>query len=119
MPQDIPATCYGCGKKLKMDHTLSRPWGGLVLERHDNDAKEWDHLGSWALILSTISYTPLINSNTVQGERTRAGARREGDKANNVMYIDREDQWGGIYGRNKESAADLVRGPGQVTVPAE
>ena len=34
MPQDIPATCDGCGKKLSIEYTLSCPKGGLVLARH-------------------------------------------------------------------------------------
>ena len=39
MPQDIPVTCDGCGKSLLIDHALSCPKGGLVLERHDGAAK--------------------------------------------------------------------------------
>ena len=45
MPQDIPATCDGCGKKLLIDHSLSCPKGGLVLARHNDAAKEWGALG--------------------------------------------------------------------------
>ena len=41
MPQDIPATCYGCGKKFSIEHALSCPKGGLVIARHDDAAKEW------------------------------------------------------------------------------
>ena len=48
MPQDIPATCDGCGKKF---------------------------------VPSAITYEPKINSRTVQGERTEAGARQEGGEA--------------------------------------
>ena len=39
MPQDIPATCDSCGKKFLIEHTLSCPKGGLVLERHDDAEK--------------------------------------------------------------------------------
>ena len=39
MPQDIPATCDGCGKKFSIEHALSCPKGGLVLARHDDAAK--------------------------------------------------------------------------------
>ena len=39
MPQDIPATCDGCGKKFSIEHTLSFPKGRLVLARHDDAAK--------------------------------------------------------------------------------
>ena len=49
--------------------------GGLVLARHDDDAKEWGALGSRALVPSAIIYKPKINSRTVHGERTGAGAR--------------------------------------------
>ena len=38
MPQDIPATYDGFGKKFLVEHALSCPKGGLVLERHDNAA---------------------------------------------------------------------------------
>ena len=31
MPQDIPATCDGCGKKFSIEHAVSCPKGGLVL----------------------------------------------------------------------------------------
>ena len=78
MPQDIPATCDGCGKKFSIEHALSCPKGGLVLARHNDAAKEWGALGAWALVPSAITYEPKINSMSVQGERTGAGAREEG-----------------------------------------
>ena len=34
MPQDIPATCDGCGKNFSIEHTLSCTKGGLVLARY-------------------------------------------------------------------------------------
>ena len=100
MPQDIPATCGGCSKKLLIEHALSCPKGGLVLARHDAAAKEWVALGSRALVPSEITYEPKTNSRTVQGERTEAGERQEGGEAGGGM--DR-----------------LVGQPGQVVVPAE
>ena len=75
MPQDIPVTCDVCGKKFLIEHALSCPKGGLVLAQHDDAAKEWGALGSRALVISAITYEPKINSSTVQGKRTRAGAR--------------------------------------------
>ena len=39
MPQDIPATCNGCGKKFSIEHALPCPKFGLVLARHDDAAK--------------------------------------------------------------------------------
>ena len=78
MPQDTPATCDGCGKKFSIEHALSCPKGGLVLARHDAAAKEWGALGARALVPSAITYEPKINSRTMQGERTGAGARQEG-----------------------------------------
>ena len=39
MPQEILATCNGCGKKFLIEHFLSFPNGGLVLARHDNATK--------------------------------------------------------------------------------
>ena len=40
IPQDIPATCDGCGMRFLIEHALSCRKGGLVLERHDDAAKE-------------------------------------------------------------------------------
>ena len=78
MPQDIPATCDGCGKNFSIKHDLSCPNGGLVLARHNDAAKEWGSLGARALVPSAITYEPKINSRKVQGERTGARARQEG-----------------------------------------
>ena len=75
MLQDIPATCDVCGKKFSIKHALSCPKGGLVLAQHDDSAKEWGENGARDLVPSAITYKPKINSRTVQGERTRAGAR--------------------------------------------
>ena len=73
MPQEIPATCDGCGKHFSFKHALSCPKGGLVLARHDDATKEWGALGSQDLAPSAITYEPKINSRTVQWERTGAG----------------------------------------------
>ena len=40
-PQKFPATCDGCGKRFLIEHALSCPKGGLVMERHNDSAKEW------------------------------------------------------------------------------
>ena len=58
-----------------MPHALSCPKGGLVLEQHNNAAKEWGALSARDLNPSFISCEPKINSRTVQGESNRAGAR--------------------------------------------
>ena len=81
MPQDIPTTCTGCGKKFSFKHALSCPKGGLVLVWHDDATKEWGALGAQALIPSAITYEPKINSRTLQGERTGAGVWQEGGGA--------------------------------------
>ena len=70
MPQDIPATCDGYGKKSLIEHALSCPKVGLVLAQHDDTAKEWGALGARSLVPSSITYEPKINCRTVQGERT-------------------------------------------------
>ena len=74
MPQDIPTTCDGCGKKFSIENALSCPKEDLVLARHDDAAKEWGALGARDLVPSAITYKPKINSRTVQGERPGAGA---------------------------------------------
>ena len=86
------------------------PKGGLVLARKNDAAKEWGSLGARALVPSTITYEPKINSRTVQGERTGAGARQEGGEADGVTDT---------IGRTVNISARLIRQPGQVEVPAE
>ena len=54
MPQDIPATCDGCGKNFSIEHALSCPKGGLVLVRYDDAAKLWGALGARTLAPSAI-----------------------------------------------------------------
>ena len=86
------------------------PKGGLVIARHNDAAKEWGTLGAWALVPSAITYKLKINSRTVHGERTGAGARQEGG----------EDEGGtDTVGREVNRAARLVGQPVQVVVPAE
>ena len=110
MPQDIPTTCDGCGKKFSIEHTISCPKGSLVIARDDDVAKEWGALGVWALIPSAITYEPKTSSRTVQGERTGAGAREEGGESNGGTET---------VGQTVNGAARLTRQPGQVLVPAE
>ena len=83
-----------------IEYALSYPKGGLVLTRHDDATKVWGVLGARSLVPSAITYKPKINSSTVQGERTAAGARQEGGEADG--------------GTDR-----LVGQPGQVVVPAE
>ena len=46
MPQDIPLTCNGCGKKFSVKHALSCPKGGLFMARHDDGTIEWGAFGA-------------------------------------------------------------------------
>ena len=110
MPQHTPATYDDCGKKFFIEHSLSCPKGGLVIARHDDNAKEWGVLGSCALVHRAIIYKPKINSRTVQGERTGAGARQEGGEAD-----------GGTdnVGRTVKGSVRLVGQPVQVILPSE
>ena len=55
MPQDIPTTCDGFGKKFLIDHALSCPKGGLVLVWHEKSAKEWCAIGDRSLTPSALS----------------------------------------------------------------
>ena len=80
MSQDIPTTCYSCGKKFPIEQALSCPNGGLVLARNDDTAKEWSALGSRALVPSAIAYEPKINSRTVQGRGPGLERGRKGEK---------------------------------------
>ena len=119
MPQDIPATCDGCGKRFSINHSLSCPKGGIVMARHNDSANEWGALGSRALVPSAITYKPKINSRTVKGERTGARERQEGGIVNGGADIVGEAQGGGGSGPTVNRAAVLARSLGQVAVPAE
>ena len=66
MPQEIPATCDGCGKRFSIYHSLSCPKYGLVLARNDGAEKEWGALGYRDLVPSDITYKPKINIRIVQ-----------------------------------------------------
>ena len=116
MPQDIPTTCDGFGKKFSIEHVLSCLKGGLILARHDDAAKEWGALGSWDLVPSAITYKPKINSRTVQGERTGAEVRHEGGESGRGTETVGEAQGGGE--RTVNGAARLGGQMGQVVVPA-
>ena len=87
MPQDNPVSCDSCGKKFSVEHAISCPNGDLVMEQHDDAAKEWGDLGFRALIPSALIYEPKSNSRTVQGEMNGAGVRQEGGTSNSGMDI--------------------------------
>ena len=82
----------------------------LVLARHNDAAKEWGALGARALVPSAITYEPNINIRTVQGEKTRAGARQEGREVDGSMDT---------VGWTVNGEPRLIRQPGKVEVPAE
>ena len=110
MPQDIPATCNGCGKKFSIEHALLFPKGGLVLAWHENAAKEWGTVVARDLVPSAITYEPKINSRTVQGDRIGSGVRQEGGGANGDTNT---------VGQIVNGAARLEGQLGQVVVPVE
>ena len=110
MPQDIPATCDGCGRKFSIEHTLSCPNFDLVLARHNDTAKEWGALGARDLVPSAITYKPKITSRTVQGERTGAGVRQGEGVADGST--DTVGQVQGGRARTVNGAARLVGQPG-------
>ena len=100
-----------------IDHVLPCPNGGLVLERHDENAKEWVALGTRALVPSAITYKPKINSRTVQGERTGPGVQQEVGTTDDGADIIGEYQGGS--GRTVNRSDRLSGRPGQVEVHAE
>ena len=110
MLQDIPATCDGCGKKFSIEHALSCPKGGLVLARHNDNAKEWCALGYQALVPSAITYEPKINSRTVQGG---------GDRGKNAAGQRGANGGTDTVERTGNGSARLEVQPGQLVVPAE
>ena len=96
MPQDISATCVGCGKKFSIEQALSFPKVGLVMARYGDNTKEWGALGARALVPSSITYEPKINSRTVQGERTGAGAQQESGIADSGTETAKKAQGGRV-----------------------
>ena len=116
MPQDIPASCDGCGKNFSIENARSCPKGGLVLARHGDSAKEWGALGARALVPSAITYKPKIKCRTVQGERTGAGARQENGTADGGADTVGEAQGG--RGRTVNGVDILVGGPVHIQLPA-
>ena len=92
MPQDIPATCNGCGKRFSIEHYISCPKDGLVMALYDDTAQEWGALGSWALVPSAITYEPKVNSRKVQGERTRYRAQQNSGTVEGGAFIVGEGQ---------------------------
>ena len=117
MPQDIPATCDGCGKKLSIEHALSFPKGGLVIAQNYEAAKDWGSLGAWSLVPSYVAYKPNINSRTVQGERTGDGAHQDNGTADGGADTVGESQ--GCRGRAVNGADILVVTLGRVEVTAD
>ena len=77
-----------------IEHALSFSKGGLVLERHDDSAKEWVAFGARALVPSAITSKPKINSRTVQGERNGAGAWQENGDADGGADTEGDAQGG-------------------------
>ena len=86
MPQDIPATCDGFGKRFSIEHVLSCPKGGLVQAQNDDASKEWGALEDWALFPRAITYEPKINSRTVKGGSTGSGARQGSGTIKGVVW---------------------------------
>ena len=99
--------CDSCGKRFSIEHDLSCPKVGLVLARHDDAAKEWVSLGSQVLVPSAITYKTKINSRTVQGERTGAGARQEGRESNGGVDTVESDQGGRARTVNRAAALGM------------
>ena len=78
---------------------------------------ELSALGARALVPSAITYKPKINSRTLQGERTGAGAWQEGGESDGGTETVGDAQ--GVRAITVNGASRLVGQPGQVVVPAE
>ena len=87
------------------------------MEQHYDATKDWVALGTRSLFPSAITYEPKINSRTVQGETTGAGARQESGTADSGADIVEEAQEDS--GRTVNGQAILAGRLGQVKVPAE
>ena len=74
VPLKLPTDCDGCRKEFSVTHDLSCSKGGMVLVWHKYAAKDLDTPLARDLNPSYISYTPKINSRTVQGGSNGARA---------------------------------------------
>ena len=117
VPQDIPATCNGCGKKLLIEHALLCPKSGLILVQHDDTTKELGALRARDLVPIAITYKPKSNIRTVQGKRTRSGVRQKRGTAGGGADTEVESQGG--RGKTVYSVDRLVGRPGQIELPSE
>ena len=59
---ELPQKCDGCGANFSVDHALTCHKGGLILQRHNDLAKEWSALCSQALTPTAVTAEPLIHS---------------------------------------------------------
>ena len=84
---------------------------------HDDAAKEWGALGARALITSDIAYEPKINSRTVPGGGTGAGALQEEGTSDGGTDTAEEAQGG--RSQTVNGAYILAGRPVQLEVPAE
>ena len=57
-PSYLPDKCGGCGTAFTVEHGLSCHQGGLILLRHDDVARVWNHLCSQVTHPSAVSDEP-------------------------------------------------------------
>jgi hypothetical protein len=61
-PTALPNHCDGCSHKFSVEHALSCKVGGLVMLRHREVAREWQHLCTQALSSAAVTAEPHIFS---------------------------------------------------------
>jgi len=66
-PTNLPETCDGCGERFTTKHGLNCKVGGLVHERHEIGANEWEYLGAMAFSPSACSHRPKVNEGNPRG----------------------------------------------------
>ena len=66
-PTNLPETCDGCGERFTTEHGLNCKVGGLVHERHEIGADEWEYLGAMAYSPSACSHRPKVNEGNPRG----------------------------------------------------
>jgi hypothetical protein len=66
-PTNLPETCDGCGERFTTEHGLNCKVGGLVHERHEIVADEWEYLGAMAFSPSACSHRPRVNEGNPRG----------------------------------------------------
>jgi hypothetical protein len=112
-PLNLPAHCDGCGERFSTEHGLNCKHGGLVNERHDDVADEWEHLAALAWQPAATSHKP----------RMREGNPNYGTNGGNatpaLAPIFQHNNGGGGAGANNNNNGGAAEGAAAATLETD